>query len=352
MLPATQRLVTKYCLFLLVIVLQVWFTGLRMHDTPTMPGITVEAATCPVLPAGTPSDTLTVQIPAAGTYKIWTRMRTPSDTANAYWLKIDSDCPLVVGDAAAGMPSSGFIWVGFRDGSQTTSVTAALTGGQHILTLLGKEPGVGIDSLLFTTDMTCTPTSLTSCSGITVTPGGATQLVLSIGLHGIGSGGDNTNPNGTGNMSPQHSQRTISVVIYDSQNQQAAVVDAVVSFNTTSGKFAGTATLPSSVSTGVYTAKVGAEGYLRKTTSGILTITKNQSLQMPDVFLTTGDANLDNQLSILDYNLILDCYSDLLPARNCADAKKKQLTDLNDDGKVNELDYNIFLRELSTQGGQ
>ena len=68
--------------------------------------------------------------------------------------------------------------------------------------------------------------------------------------------------------------------------------------------------------------------------------------------MVTGDANLDNKLSILDYNILLDCYSDLLAAKNCSDQRKLQLSDFTDDGKVNEFDYNLFLRELSTQGGQ
>jgi hypothetical protein len=56
-----------------------------------------------------------------------------------------------------------------------------------------------------------------------------------------------------------------------------------------------------------------------------------------------GDINNDNSLDARDYNLLLDCYSDSLPARSC-NGEKKQDADLNDDGNVNQRDYNIMLR--------
>ena len=73
---------------------------------------------------------------------------------------------------------------------------------------------------------------------------------------------------------------------------------------------------------------------------------------MPNVSLVTGDINNDNALTILDYNVLIDCYSDLLPARNCSDQNKKASADLSDDGAVNASDYNLFLRELSVVSGE
>ena len=81
-------------------------------------------------------------------------------------------------------------------------------------------------------------------------------------------------------------------------------------------------------------------------------MTTNQATTIPENFLITGDVNNDNLLSILDYNQILDCFSELTPARNCAETTKKQMTDVTDDGSVNQFDYNLFLRELSVQSGQ
>src|SRR5437762_1042851 len=36
---------------------------------------------------------------------------------------------------------------------------------------------------------------------------GATNLSVSLGLHGIGNAGDSANPNGTGNTNPKHGTR-------------------------------------------------------------------------------------------------------------------------------------------------
>ena len=102
--------------------------------------------------------------------------------------------------------------------------------------------------------------------------------------------------------------------------------------------------------TGNYTARLAVPGYLRKSYTGIISITANQTTQLPPLALTTGDSNNDNSLSVLDYNIILDCYSVLTPAQNCSNGDKKLSADLTDDGKVNQFDYNLFLRELSTQG--
>ncbi len=67
--------------------------------------------------------------------------------------------------------------------------------------------------------------------------------------------------------------------------------------------------------------------------------------------LIAGDSNNDNLVNLLDYNMITDCYSDFLPANACADENKKLMTDLTDDGKVNQFDYNLLLRELGVQAG-
>jgi hypothetical protein len=53
-----------------------------------------------------------------------------------------------------------------------------------------------------------------------------------------------------------------------------------------------------------------------------------------------GDINEDNVLNILDYNLLLNCYSDLSPQRGPCDANQKAAADLTDDGRVQQFDYN------------
>lgn len=200
-----------------------------------------------------------------------------------------------------------------------------------------------------------TDAGTTQCHGSTqVTPTGipgTTKFATTILLHGIGKSGDNVNPTSTGNTSPLHPQRTITFELFNVNNQLIATKQGSIAYNATTGNFQGevaVGTLPN----GIYTVRSGMTQYLKKTIPGIITVTSGQTIQLPTITLTAGDSNGDNMLSILDYNMVLDCFSDLSPARNCSDSLKKMAADLTDDGIVNQFDYNLFLRELSVQIGQ
>jgi M6 family metalloprotease-like protein len=193
--------------------------------------------------------------------------------------------------------------------------------------------------------------NLSSPTPVSTIPQGSTFVSLSLFLHGIGNGGDNVNPQGGGNTAPLRLLRTVTIETSDSANQLLAVKTGNVSYNSAAGNFQGTVDL-GALSSGVYTLKITVPQYLKKTVPGIVSLTGGQTNSIAVLYLVTGDSNNDNYLSILDYNMLLDCYSDLTPARSCTDANKKLMTDLTDDGSVNQFDYNLFLRELSVQSGQ
>ena len=170
-------------------------------------------------------------------------------------------------------------------------------------------------------------------------------------LHGIGSGGDNPNPKGAGTNNPSHFNRGLTVEIYDTSGTLATSVQGTITYNKNKGDFSGTAQLPNNLTTGSYTIKVKSPGYLRKQIPGFINFIQGKLNSAGSVALIAGDIDGDNQLNISDYDQIMDCYSDLLPPKNC-DATKKLRVDLSDDGKVNQYDYNLFLRELSVQQGK
>jgi uncharacterized protein YuzB (UPF0349 family) len=66
----------------------------------------------------------------------------------------------------------------------------------------------------------------------------------------------------------------------------------------------------------------------------------------------------DNQLDILDYNAIMDNWlnPDLCNGKTGTELQVCQTiqtrADLNADGAVDVLDYNLFIRELSVQRGR
>lgn len=185
----------------------------------------------------------------------------------------------------------------------------------------------------------------------TPTPG-AMSVGLDILLHAIGNGGDNaTTSSSLSNKNPLHPQRAAEVFIYDTNNQQVADKIGTVTYSSASGSFKGTIDLGTTVGTGQYYIKIQSDFHLRKLEPGIVTLTSGIINPLPQVSLVAGDADGDNALTLLDYNLLLGCYSDLLPAKACT-PQWQIATDFNDDGKVDGIDYNLFLRELSVQNGE
>lgn len=174
----------------------------------------------------------------------------------------------------------------------------------------------------------------------------------SIKLHGIGRGGDNTNPNLIGNLFPQNTSRNLYIELYNSDGSLKAKHNGIIIYNPTNGDFSGDMNISSLKLSGNFLLKINSDKFLKKQYDGIVTIEKGKTIQVNSIALVSGDTNNDGKLSIDDYNIIIDCYSDLAPAKNCSETSKKLNADLSDDGRVNQDDYNLFLRELSVQTEQ
>ncbi len=179
------------------------------------------------------------------------------------------------------------------------------------------------------------------------------DLKLNILLHGIGDSGDNANPtaNSLSNKDPKHVSRLATVNLFDVNNVLVATAEGQVVYSSESGSFAATLTTDKPVNPGKYSIKVRTQQHLTRLVGGIQTIVANTTTTIPTVELVAGDANDDNRLDIRDYNLLLGCYSDLVAPTSCND-QTKLTTDFNDDAAVNQIDYNLFLREISTQPGE
>lgn len=195
---------------------------------------------------------------------------------------------------------------------------------------------------------TLTPTSVP----VPTEPSGSTTLSLNLFLDGIGKAGDRVSPgNGNGNMNPEHKTRTVTVQLYNASNTLADTVTGAVTFAASSGSFLGTVDLGNTVTSGPYTVKIKTPQYLRVQVGGIQTIVAGQDNQLHQTSLIAGDINGDNEINIVDYNILMGCYSDLLPPVDCNPANEV-MADLTDDGHVNQYDFNLFLRELSNVEGQ
>lgn len=319
-----------------------------------LPRFEVSAA-CPTLPTDKGMVTHVVNLSESGTYKVWSRMMA-SGPNNAYYLQIDDNiCGISVGDSS-NVSSSAWTWVDWSGGNTATKTSFTLSAGNHTVRLIGKESGVTIDKLLFITDQNCIPTGTGgNCSvaaSITPAPTALTtssKLNVTIGLHGIGKGGDAVNPLGVGNMDPLRKQRTITVDVLDSQNQSIIKKQGTVTYNATSGLFAGTIDLGTTVPSGAYRLKVKEPQYLQTQLSEIITLNAGTNT-IPKITLRTGDINNDNSVNISDFNILLGCFSELTPAKNCTTTTKLQ-SDITDDGSVNQFDYNLFIRTISQRSG-
>jgi len=181
-------------------------------------------------------------------------------------------------------------------------------------------------------------------------PGAYTNINFTVYLHGRGRGGDNTNPTSIGNMNPLNTYLPFTVSFYDNKEELVGETLSQLYYDSAAGKYVSYIQVPSYIPTGLYSMKVETESYLKKEIPGFYLIEPYRSYVVNPVRMITGDALNDNRLDILDYNQVLDCYEDLLPARNC-NGLKKHLTDFNDDGYVNQIDFNLFLREISVQLG-
>jgi len=213
-----------------------------------------------------------------------------------------------------------------------------------------------------------------------------TTLSFVIGLDGIGTTGDQLNPaysvlKNTANEvvavgstpNPVHTIRPIAVLLTGSNNQTTEY-DGNITYDSnqssgTYGKFTGSIDLGINFQAGTYGVIASVGAHLKKSLGSIniTNIDQDNHIGGTPKNLTAGDitgdtphgtADADNQLTILDYNVLMSCIiythgqdRDLCNSR----PQFFTLSDLEDNGdttaqrgpQVDEFDYNLFLRELS-----
>ncbi len=186
--------------------------------------------------------------------------------------------------------------------------------------------------------------------------GNTTLAFISIGLDGIGSLGDNRNPDASGsNKNPNHKQRNVTVTIKTSDN--TTVLDTQndnITYNAVD-TFTGTISLKSGFTTGDYRVLVKSPGYLQKAFPGTWHIVAGQTNTQPSAIgLTTGNivdtGESANKFNIEDYNAFNSCYIYTTDQTLCT-PEIRPLTQLYDKGVTDIDDYNLLLREFSVQNG-
>lgn len=94
---------------------------------------------------------------------------------------------------------------------------------------------------------------------------------------------------------------------------------------------------------GNYQTRVKLDNTLWKTINANLTPGSQTSL--PPLELVLGDIDQDNQISLVDYNMLISCFGQNI-------CTQKIQADLNLDGKIDETDLNLLYNSFKTRLGQ
>ncbi len=116
-------------------------------------------AVCTQAQPGAGTVTTTVNVPTAGTYRVWSRMMAGSNQNNSYFLEINNDPCIVVGDSSS-LSNTVWSWVNYRDGNTSSPISVTLSAGNHTFKMIGRESNVRLDRIILTTDTSCVPTGI------------------------------------------------------------------------------------------------------------------------------------------------------------------------------------------------
>ena len=125
------------------------------------------AAACDTLAQDKGQASYSVSVEAAGNYTLWVRMAMHAPDHDSVFVRVDSQCPITVGDKTL----DGLRWVNYADGNATSAIRVDLTAGTHTIKFAGREAGVVVDKIMFVGDPTCVPAELgDNCLAATTTP--------------------------------------------------------------------------------------------------------------------------------------------------------------------------------------
>lgn len=121
------------------------------------------------------------------------------------------------------------------------------------------------------------------------------------------------------------------------------------------GAFTGLVNLPAQFTPGYYT--ISTDNTLRKligfiSPSANTTLSFEIALSLGDITSGTGpEFKPNNAIDISDYNTIKDCFGDKFASNACKVHPNNAAADLNGDGIISGIDYNIFLKNIGTRQG-
>lgn len=121
-------------------------------------GIEIISGLCPSLPTNTGSVSTTITLAETGNYTVWSRVKSTTGSSSSYYLQVDNSCPVTVGGIS--ITPDTWTWVDYQNGSTTNKILLNLTSGNHTITIVGKDPSLALDKILFVKDVSCVPQGL------------------------------------------------------------------------------------------------------------------------------------------------------------------------------------------------
>ncbi|HSW96535.1 MAG TPA: cellulase family glycosylhydrolase [Candidatus Saccharimonadales bacterium] len=275
---------------------------------------------------------------------------------------ISAQYPIIIGEMGENDCAHGFIdtLMNWMDSHHQNYIgwswnTASCGGFPALITSYDGTPsnfGIGLRDHLAALSATLTTAPSGSITP-TETAVSGVKFALALCPHGLGNCGDSVTPNNGGNTNPKHTQRNMTLTILNAASQPVATAAGVITYQQTTKNFQGTVPV-SSLPTGQYRVRVTLPGFLSQQYSGIITVSAgNQTITPASLSLVSGNINNDGQLDISDYNVLISCYGTKQNTPSCMVPPTTAAAgaDVSDDGLVNGIDYNLFLRDLSVQKG-
>lgn len=290
--------------------------------TVFVPARNASAAACTLPSTDYGTATISVDIPATGSYRIWSRVKADSAASanNSYLLEIDGNTCLVIGDNTA-ISQSSWTWVDYVGGTTTSKADHNFsTTGTHTIKMIGREANVSLDRVIFTQDTSCVPTDTgDNCAD----PPDTTPPTVNVSSPSEGS-----TVNGQVSISATASDADSGI-----QKVEFLVDGAVVGQDTTSPYTYSWDTTAVADGSHVITARA-TDGSSNTATSASVNVMVQNSSGGGDTTYWDEDINQDGTVNLLDFSLLASKFG-----QTGTDLGRE---DINGDGAVNLLDFSLL----------
>lgn len=153
------------------------------------------------------------------------------------------------------------------------------------------------------------------------------------------------------NQNPLHPTRDVVIEMLNASGSAVASLSSTMTYASESGFFKGVGKITTGVKSAAYTFRAKTPKYLGRKIAFTQIVKPGETYTLPPTDLIAGDIDNDNQLSVLDYSQIAQCYTYPNKPPHC-DKERIDTVDTDDNGVINEFDVNLFIRELSERIGE